>query len=135
MSAVRWLEAGATGSFGTVVEPCNYQQKFPRVSVLLDHYYRGDTLVEAYWKSVEWPGEGVFIGEPLARPWGRAFLRRLGDRIEIESTFWRPGQTYELLGSDRPDSGFMPTGETFMFTEYGQHKAPFPATQRYYRLE
>ena len=29
----------------------------------------GDTLIEAYWKSVQQPGEGIFIGEPLARPW------------------------------------------------------------------
>ncbi len=29
MSALRWLEAGATGSYGTVVEPCNYVTKFP----------------------------------------------------------------------------------------------------------
>ena len=24
--------------------------------------------IEAYWKSVAWPGQGVFIGEPLATP-------------------------------------------------------------------
>lgn len=29
MSALRWLEAGATGSYGTVVEPCNHPGKFP----------------------------------------------------------------------------------------------------------
>jgi hypothetical protein len=28
-------------------------------------------VLEAYWKSVHAPGEGVFIGEPLARPFGR----------------------------------------------------------------
>ena len=28
--------------------------------------------IEAYWKSVAWPGQGVFIGEPLARPYRRA---------------------------------------------------------------
>jgi xylose isomerase len=28
-------------------------------------------LIEAYWKSVAWPGQGLFVGEPLARPWGR----------------------------------------------------------------
>jgi hypothetical protein len=37
--------------------------------VLLKHYLRGDTLLEAYWKSVEMPGQGLFIGEPLARPY------------------------------------------------------------------
>jgi len=72
MSALRWLEAGATGSYGTVVEPCNFLAKFPNPSLLLTYYRRGDTLIEAYWRSVAMPGQGVFIGEPLARPWGAA---------------------------------------------------------------
>jgi uncharacterized protein (TIGR03790 family) len=70
MSILRWLEAGATASYGTVVEPCNFPQKFPDPAVLLRHYFRGEPLLEAYWKSVAAPGEGLFIGEPLARPWG-----------------------------------------------------------------
>jgi uncharacterized protein (TIGR03790 family) len=68
MSSLRWLEAGATGSYGTVVEPCNLPQKFPNPAVLANHYLRGDTLIEAYWKSVQMPGQGIFIGEPLAAP-------------------------------------------------------------------
>ena len=70
MSALAWLTAGATGSYGTVTEPCAHPQKFPHAGVFLQHYLDGDTLIEAYWKSVAWPGEGVFIGEPLARPFG-----------------------------------------------------------------
>jgi len=69
MSALRWLEAGATASYGTVVEPCNYPGKFPDPGMLFSYYRRGDTLIEAYWRSVAMPGQGVFIGEPLARPW------------------------------------------------------------------
>jgi uncharacterized protein (TIGR03790 family) len=69
MSALRWLEAGATGSFGTVVEPCNHLGKFPNPALLLAYYRRGDTLLESYWRSVAMPDQGVFIGEPLARPW------------------------------------------------------------------
>jgi uncharacterized protein (TIGR03790 family) len=68
MSSLRWLEDGATGSYGTVVEPCNFLGKFPNIPVLLKHYLAGETLIEAYWKSVEMPGQGVFIGEPLAAP-------------------------------------------------------------------
>ena len=71
MGLLAWLDGGATGSYGTVVEPCAWVQKFPRTSVLLKHYYGGNTLIEAYWKSVEYPGEGVFVGDPLAKPWGR----------------------------------------------------------------
>jgi len=69
MKAFRWLEAGLTGSYGTVVEPCNYPAKFPNPQVLIPSYLFGNTLVEAYWKSVQQPGEGLFIGEPLASPW------------------------------------------------------------------
>ncbi len=69
MSALRWLEAGATGSYGTVVEPCNFPAKFSDPGLLLTYYRRGDTLIESYWRSVAMPGQGVFIGEPLARPW------------------------------------------------------------------
>jgi len=71
MPATEWLRAGATASYGTVEEPCNFVDKFPRASVLVEHYRRGDTLLEAYWKSVRQPGQGLFLGEPLARPWAR----------------------------------------------------------------
>jgi uncharacterized protein (TIGR03790 family) len=69
MSALRWLEAGATGSYGAVVEPCNFPQKFPHPAVVIGRYLRGETLIESYWKSVAWPGQGVFIGDPLAAPY------------------------------------------------------------------
>ena len=68
MSSLAWLQAGATGSYGTVVEPCNFPAKFPVPGVVMAHYLQGETLIEAYWKSVQMPGQGIFIGEPLARP-------------------------------------------------------------------
>lgn len=68
MSALKWLEAGATGSYGAVVEPCAFVEKFPNPSVVMKYYLKGETLIEAYWKSVEWPGQGIFIGDPLAKP-------------------------------------------------------------------
>jgi uncharacterized protein (TIGR03790 family) len=71
MSSLRWLDAGATASYGTVSEPCNYWQKFPHPGVLLRHYLAGETAIEAYWKSLAWPMQGVVIGEPLAAPYRR----------------------------------------------------------------
>lgn len=68
MSALRWLEAGATGSYGAVVEPCNLLPKFPHPAIVAGHYLQGETLIEAYWKSVLMPGQGIFVGEPLAAP-------------------------------------------------------------------
>ncbi len=69
MSALEWLRQGATASYGSVSEPCNRVGKFPSPAVFLDHYLHGETLLEAYWKSVEMPGQGLFVGEPLARPY------------------------------------------------------------------
>ena len=71
MSALRWLDAGVTGSYGTVVEPCNFPHKFPLPEAVSLFYQRGDSLIEAYWKSVQMPGQGVFVGEPLAAPFSR----------------------------------------------------------------
>ncbi len=68
MPSIKWLEAGATGSYGAVVEPCNFPEKFPAPGVVIDRYTNGETLIEAYWKSVRMPGQGVFVGELLARP-------------------------------------------------------------------
>ncbi|MBF4991953.1 TIGR03790 family protein [Methylophilus sp. QUAN] len=72
MPASRWLDAGVTGSYGTVSEPCNYWQKFPNPQIVIAHYLSGETLIEAYWKSVKWPMQGVFVGEPLAKPYARS---------------------------------------------------------------
>lgn len=69
MSILRWLEAGATGSYGTVVEPCAFTQKFPNPGIVIERYTNGESLVEAYWKSVAWPGQGVFVGELMASPY------------------------------------------------------------------
>ena len=68
--ALAFLEAGTAGSYGTVVEPCNYTQKFPDP---VDYFYqtRGFSLAEAYYQSVLNPFEGLMVGEPLAAPFAR----------------------------------------------------------------
>ena len=95
--ATDWIAAGLTASYGTVEEPCNRQEKFTRVSVLLDHYYRGDSLIEAYWKSVQQPGQGLFVGEPLARPWPDApSFAVSGSQYSIKTRGLRVGAAYAL---------------------------------------
>lgn len=98
MSILRWLEAGATASYGTVVEPCNYTSKFPNTTVLLSHYYRGEPIIEAYWKSVSMPGEGLFIGEPLARPWGghQTGWSASTRTLTLTTTMMKPGLRYAI---------------------------------------
>lgn len=70
-TALDWLASGATASYGTVSEPCNHLQKFPHPQVLLGQYAMGATAIEVYWKSVAWPQQGLFVGEPLAAPFSR----------------------------------------------------------------
>jgi uncharacterized protein (TIGR03790 family) len=65
-----FLDAGAAASYGTVVEPCNYTNKFPNP---LDYFYqaRGFSLAEAYYQSLQNPYQGLMVGEPLAAPFAR----------------------------------------------------------------
>jgi uncharacterized protein (TIGR03790 family) len=98
MSAIRWLEAGVTASYGTVTEPCAHADKFPAASVLVESYFRGNTAVEAYTKSVRQPTQGVFVGDPLARPFGtRATL--VNGLLNIKTSSLQPGLNYNLYSA------------------------------------
>ncbi|MGE3181467.1 MAG: hypothetical protein AB7N71_07550 [Phycisphaerae bacterium] len=64
----RWIVKGASGSWGTVEEPCNWSSKFPHASLHVN-YFRGLTLGEAAYRSVgALPFQGLLIGDPLTRP-------------------------------------------------------------------
>lgn len=62
-----FTQAGAAGSYGTVIEPCNYLVKFPSA---LNYFYqaRGFSLAECYYQSLTNPYQGLLVGEPLAAP-------------------------------------------------------------------
>lgn len=137
MSAVAWLEAGATASFGTVVEPCNHTQKFPQASVAIEHYFRGETLVEAYTKSVQWPGQGLFVGDPLARPWDGSTVDYDADTglLTITTNLMQPGIDYLIQEGPTQDGPW----ETFFEGSVGSSLTlsfEIPeATSPYYRIE
>lgn len=107
MSALRWLEAGATGSYGTVVEPCAWPSKFPNPGLLMQHYVQGETLIEAYWKSVRMPGEGIFIGEPLAAPFDFQDIEPRPGEILLHTWSIKPGQ-YQLQSAPAAIGPFQP---------------------------
>jgi uncharacterized protein (TIGR03790 family) len=69
-SILEWIRAGATASYGTVNEPCSFLEKFPDP---LNYYWlaRGFNVAESYWMSVQYPYQGLFVGEPLAAPYAR----------------------------------------------------------------
>ena len=97
MPATDWLAAGATASYGTVEEPCNFPEKFSRASVLIEHDRRGATLIEASWKSVAWPGQGLFVGDPLARPWNQAPSAAIeGSELVLRTRSLRRGGAYRV---------------------------------------
>lgn len=98
MSSLAWLQAGATGSYGAVVEPCNFPAKFPVPGLVMAHYLQGETLIEAYWKSVLMPGQGLFIGEPLARPFAGIRHRADGDSLTVSARLLPPG-LYDVQAS------------------------------------
>jgi uncharacterized protein (TIGR03790 family) len=62
-----FMNAGTSGSYGTVIEPCNYLQKFPSPQ---DYFYqeRGFSLAECYYMSLANPYQGLIVSEPLAAP-------------------------------------------------------------------
>jgi uncharacterized protein (TIGR03790 family) len=65
-----FINAGASASYGTVVEPCNYLEKFPAPQ---NYFYqaRGFSLAECYYQSVANPYQGLLDGEPLCAPFAR----------------------------------------------------------------
>jgi len=91
MSSLAWLQAGATGSYGAVVEPCNFPAKFPVPGIVMAHYLQGETLIEAYWKSVQMPGQGLFIGEPLARPFAGVAHHARDGGVTLSARLLAPG--------------------------------------------
>jgi uncharacterized protein (TIGR03790 family) len=136
MSCLRWLEAGATASYGTVVEPCNFTQKFPQTSILLAHYIRGEPIIEAYWKSVYMPGEGLFIGEPLARPFGdETHWDAQTQTLTLTTGRLVPSTVYAIESADSPQGPWTPVRSGLQLAEPRRVTLTVqPATAAYYRL-
>jgi len=133
MSALRWLEAGATGSFGTVVEPCNLLGKFPNPGLLMNSYGSGRSLIQAYWQSVQQPGEGIFIGEPLAAPFSGYKLTAEGGDLWLNTRILQPGN-YQLAYSKYPIGPFEITGLLKASYHQTRFRLPMPG-KGYYRLQ
>ncbi len=66
-SLLAFIDAGATGSYGTVAEPENDTQKFPNPQVYF-YQARGFNLAESYYQSLNVPYLGLMVAEPLAAP-------------------------------------------------------------------
>lgn len=109
MKAFRWLENGVTASYGAVVEPCNFIEKFPNPQILIPSYASGESLIEAYWKSVQQPGEGLFVGEPLARPWSKTISSFHGKTLIIKTQELDSNNSYLIQQRNTPDEQWIDT--------------------------
>lgn len=71
MTILEWIYNGFSGSYGTVVEPCAYTNKFPSPRY---HYWyeRGFSLGESLSMSIQNPYQGVIVGDPLCAPFASA---------------------------------------------------------------
>ena len=133
MSALEWLAAGATGSYGNTTEPCNYREKFPDIGVVMGRYLGGETLIEAYWKSVRMPGQGVFVGEPLARPFAGVRVVPSAGGLRVQTRLLRPGR-YLLQRAAGRIGPFRTVGQMTV-PSYGVRELQLPAEKdRFYRL-
>jgi len=89
----KWFAAGASASYGTVAEPCNFTAKFPDPAMHF-WYARGFTAGEAMWMAVKNPYQGLMAGDPLMRPFAK------GPDIEVlrpkPGEVFRPGDSFRL---------------------------------------
>lgn len=135
MSAAAWLRAGATASYGTVTEPCNYTEKFPNPTLAVPRYFQGATAVEAYWKSVQWPGEGLFIGEPLSAPWHRPIVTWSNGTLTIKTSALDPQVSYRLEGGNAATGPFATVQSGISIAKYDWVTLTVPhASYAYYRI-
>jgi uncharacterized protein (TIGR03790 family) len=133
MNAMAWLKAGASGSYGTVVEPCNHRGKFPSPILVMEHYGSGSTLIEAYWKSVQQPGEGIFIGDPLAAPFDDVEIIQGENQTKLRTRILKPGK-YQLIHATSPIGPYTPTSN--LLVRYKQKELTLPPLgEGFYRLQ
>jgi hypothetical protein len=117
MSILDWIRAGATASYRTVTEPTANPSKFPQAMVLVSQYFNENTALEAYNKSVLVPYQGVFVGEPLARPFGtKAYFAR--GAPSIKTSILRQGNPYSLIAGRSCSGPFTTLQSNISFSPY-----------------
>ena len=63
-----WITKGATASWGTVEEPCNYPGKFTHARSMV-YYHQGASMGESIFRALAYtPFQGLLYGDPMCRP-------------------------------------------------------------------
>jgi hypothetical protein len=100
----------------------------------MEAYGTGRTLLEAYWQSVQQPGEGIFIGEPLAAPFDGYEVENGQDSILLRTRILLPG-LYRLSYAENPIGPYR-TLPGSIKVAYHQREITLPkSAPGYYRLE
>jgi uncharacterized protein (TIGR03790 family) len=113
-SLLAFINAGAAGSYGTVVEPNSNAQKFPNSQVYF-YQSRGFSLAESYYQSLGLPYEGLIVCEPLAAPFAQPAS---GQWIGITSNAVLSGTAQLSLQFSDADS-LHPLGQVDLFVDGG----------------
>ena len=111
-SLLAFINAGAAGSYGTVVEPQSNAQKFPNSQVYF-YQSRGFSLAECYYQSLVIPYQGLIVCEPLAAPFAHTASGRW---IGITSNAVISGTAQLSLLFSGADS-FHPLGQVDLFVD------------------
>ena len=59
--------------------PKSRDEKFPPAEIISKHYLTEETHIKAYRGSSNWPEQGIFLGEPLAKPYAIRATARTAD--------------------------------------------------------
>jgi hypothetical protein len=74
----QWITKGASGTSGTVEEPCNYAGKFPHARLHV-WYFQGQSLGESWLRSLNFvPMQALFNGDAMCRPYATFPVVSLG---------------------------------------------------------
>ena len=96
-------------------------------------YLGGASLIEAYWKSVARPGEGLFIGEPLTAPFARKMIRFAGDAVTLPAGLIASGR-YQVQVADFPVGPYRDSGRALSVSDTARPTSLDALEQTHLRL-
>jgi hypothetical protein len=84
--ATSWIDAGATATAGSVVEPYSNFDKFPSAR-FFEYYTYGCTMLESFYQTIASPLQILLLGDPLAVPYSRPTRVQLLGANKMEQDF------------------------------------------------
>jgi uncharacterized protein (TIGR03790 family) len=100
-TALDFINNHATASYGTVIEPCAYAEKFASPQ---NYFYqaRGFSIAECYYQSLTNPYQGILVGEPLAAPFALPAAGAWTDLPAVASLAGITNLSAQFTAADEP---------------------------------